>query len=116
MKDSHYFFKKIKEGVKQIKKLDGWDISSGLQAIFEAFDSISELQSDCLSIKDDLIYLESWATIFVTPMTLMADIKINLKDYAPQLEIEALQAKEQLSDQKFFKFGKSVGKMVAILT
>lgn len=116
LKDGRDVYKSARDGIKLIEKLDQWDIAEGLRQFANALDVAPTLEADCLNTYDDIAALGSWATVFLHPISLVSDFESNLQTHVAHLTIEAIKAKESLSEAKFFSFGKILGEMIVILT
>lgn len=78
--------------------------------------NLPSLMGDCTTIQADVVELESWATVFLTPAELPSTIKSNVTHNLIKLTNDVRKAKNDWANEELFQFGAEIGTMLVIAT
>ena len=74
------------------------------------------LMKDCTHIQDDVLTLENWANVFLTPADLPDIIQHDVTHNILKLTRDLNQAKKEWAAEEYFNFGTTLGEMLVIAT
>jgi hypothetical protein len=115
LKDARDGKEYMQEGMESIWRLNSEAIDRGFTQIVNAFDLVPNLGYDCMNASEDWAALDKWADIFFHPFEIIPTARKNISENEERLMELAELAQEQLAAEEFFEFGKTFGRMNAVI-